>query len=163
MSSKWRSLIFVGLVCLFAFFAAGLVCAEEGKKYGKLYLNEYEPRNAEETAIIAMLVEYQAAFNAHDLQKFVSFFTKDGIYRPCGSSSSPIGSKKCQDTLVYNFGSYKFETYYDPQISIDGDKAVVNLLIESGFYLGDYTAWMQKVGKVWRITKNDYANVRYKS
>ena len=47
-------------------------------------------------------------------------------------------------------------------ISVNGDKAIVKLLLESGEYLADYTATMQKMGQSWLISKNEYENERYK-
>ena len=39
---------------------------------------------------------------------------------------------------------YQYETYYDPQVSLNGDKAVVKLLLETGPYLADYTFSLSK-------------------
>jgi ketosteroid isomerase-like protein len=150
------------LLCLSLLLALAPIDAQQGKKYGKLYLKEYQAKTDDEIAIIDTLMQYEAAFNAHDLEKFVSLFIEDGVYRPCGTVAQPVASKACQDVLKYNFTAYKFETYYDPVISIEGNTATVKLLIETGNYLGDYTVWMRKVGEVWLISKNDYTNTRWK-
>jgi hypothetical protein len=160
--TKNKKAAFTALACVLALVAAIPVAAQQGKKYGTRLLKEYAPKTAEEAAVLKVLICYQDAFNAHDLQKFVSMFVKDGAYRPCGSTSQPIASKECQQILTYNFGAYGFETYYDPQISVDGRKATVKLLAESGDYLADYTLWMQKVGPAWFVLKNDFINIRQK-
>lgn len=160
--AKSKTAAFAALACVLALFAAIPVAAQQGKKFGTLYLKEYQPKTAEEAAILNVLIDYQDAFNAHDLQKFVSMFVKDGAYRPCGSISRPITSKECQQTLAYNFDFYRFETYYDPRISVDGRTAVVKLLLETGDFLTDYTVWMQKVGPAWYVSKNDFINIHSK-
>jgi hypothetical protein len=160
--TKSRKAAFAALACVLTLVAAIPVAAQQGRKYGTLYLKEYQPKNADEAAIIKVLIDYEDAFNAHNLQKFVSLFVKDAVYRPCGSISQPIASKECQQILTYNFGAFGFETFYDPQISVDGGKATVKLLGESGDYLADSTLWMQKVGPAWFVSKNDFTNVRYK-
>jgi hypothetical protein len=136
--------------------------AQEGKKYGKLYLKEYQAKNADEAGIMKTLMQLEGAFNSHDLEKFVSSFAKDAVYRPCGSSANPIASKECRDTIKYNFGAFKYENYYDPEISVEGDTATVKMLLKSGGWLAGYTAWLKKVGEAWLITKNDYTNEQYK-
>jgi len=162
MAASGRKGMAVGFLCLLAILASVPLFAQEGKKYGKLFLKEYQPKNEDEASIIQTLMQLEGAFNSHDLQTFVSSFTKDAAYRPCGAGQSPIASKACQDRIKLNFVSFMYETYYDPEISIDGDKAAVKLRLKTGGWLADYTAWLQKAGKVWLITKNDYENEVYK-
>jgi BlaR1 peptidase M56 len=134
-----------------------------GKKYGSLYLREYRAKTADEATILAMLTQYESAFNSHDLSKFLSLFARDGVYHPCGVSAKlPIASKDCQDLIVYNFGFLKFERYFDPRISVNGRRAVVNLLLETGDYLADYTFLLSKPDRGWIVSATDYASVRWK-
>ena len=79
---------------------------------------------------------------------------------PCGSSylKLPAASQDSQDTITRNFGSFKFETYYDPAIAVKGNKAVVKLLIETGAYLADYTFTLKKDGKAWQVLETAYAH-----
>jgi hypothetical protein len=154
--------ILVILTCLLFLGSASAVGAQQAKKFGQLYLKEYQAKDQTEVEIINTLLQYEGAFNAHDLQKFVSLFTENGQYRPCGANTHPIADKACQAVLSYNFKAYGFETYYDPQISVDGDRATVRLLLETGSNLGDYTLWLQRVGEMWLVSKNDYSNTRYK-
>jgi hypothetical protein len=87
------------------------VFAQQGKKYGKIYLREYQAKNADEAAILDTLIQYEKGFNSHDLQKLLSFFSKDAVYHPCGVDTKyPIGSRDCQHRLRYNFISFGFET-----------------------------------------------------
>lgn len=153
-----RVRVLVSLVCFLSLLTISPIAAEQGKKYGKLYLKEYQALNDDEAAIIKTLMQLEDAFNSSDLQKFVSSFTKDAVYRPCGAFGRPIASRECQDKIKFNFGSFKYETYYDPEITVNGDKATVKLLLKTGGYLADYTAWLRKVGQVWLISKNDYEN-----
>jgi beta-lactamase regulating signal transducer with metallopeptidase domain len=135
-----------------------------GKKYGKLYLTEYSARTADEASILNLLVRYEAAFNSHDLQKLLSLFAKDATYRPCGVDwKDSIGSKQCQDRLRLNFDVFRFETYYDPRITVNGDHAVVALLLESGDYLADYFFVLKKDNLGWLVWQADYANDHAKS
>lgn len=159
-----RSVI-VSLVCLFSLVATAPIMAEQGKKYGKLYLKEYQTKTAEEEAILKTLIQYEAAFNSHDLLKLLSLFTKDAVYMPCGTGYTkyPIGSKDCQNILKRNFSSFGFETYYDPEISVNGSKAVVKLLIETGGYLADYTFHLSKRGQGWLVSEANYKNDRSKN
>jgi len=125
-------IILISFVCLLSLLAINPITAQEGKRYGKISLKEYEPKTGDEATIIDTLIEYENGFNSHDIQKLLSFFAKDAMYRPCGKNTKyPIGSKACQNLIKYNFGSFKFETYYDPRISVNGNKAVVNLLLET--------------------------------
>jgi hypothetical protein len=152
-------MIRLGIVCLLSLLTIAPITAEQGKKYGKLYLKEYQPKTAEETAIIKTLIQYEAAFNTHDLRSFVSCFTKDAIYMPCGDGvKRPIASKDCQDIVVRNFGSFGFETYYDPSITVNGSKAVVKLLIETGVYLADYTFNLSMKDQEWLVSEAEYTN-----
>ena len=130
------------------------------KKYGKLYLREYQTKGADEAAIIDLLAQYEAAFNSHDLQKFLSFFTKDAIYMPCGSGymTFPAASQDSQDRITRNFGSFGFETYYDPVITVKGNKANVKLLVETGSYLADYAFTLRKGAEGWQISETAYAH-----
>ena len=154
-----RTGVMVILVCLSLLLLLTPISAQQGKKYGELYLNEYEAKTADEETIIDTLVQCEAAFNSDDLEKFVSLFTEDGVYRPWGAGESPIASDFCQTILKYNFISYN-ETFYDPVISVVGNTATVKLLLEAGNILFDYIVWMQKVGAVWLISKNDYSHRR---
>lgn len=144
--------------------ASGLdASGQGGKKYGTLYLKEYQPKTADEEAVLDTLVQYESAFNSHDLQKLLSLFATDAVYRPCGVDVKySIGSKDCQERIKYNFGFFKFETYYDPRILFDGPRAVVKLLLETGDYLADYTFVLSRQGKAWLVSGADYTNDRPK-
>jgi beta-lactamase regulating signal transducer with metallopeptidase domain len=135
-----------------------------GKKYGKLYVKEYSAKTADEASIQNLLIHYEAAFNSHDLQKLLSFFAKDAIYHPCGVDwKDSIGSKQCQDRLRLNFDVFRFETYYDPRITVNADHAVVTLLLETGDYLADYVFVLKRDGDGWLVSAADYANDHAKS
>lgn len=164
MHSNAKNTFLVGFVCLLAFLATIPLSAQEGKKYGKLYLREYQAKTADEAAIVNVLMQYDAAFNSHDLQKLLSFFAKDAIYMPCGNSYEkyPAASKECQNIIKRNFGLFGFETYYDPTIAVNGNKAIVKLLIETGDYLADYTFFLTRVGQDWQVQEADYTNDRGK-
>jgi hypothetical protein len=158
-----RVRILVGLACILSLLVATPIVAQQGKKYGKLYLKEYKAKTPDEAAIIKLLIQYQDAWNSHDIQKFISLFAKGGTYMPCSTYTTyPIASQKCQDATKTNFGTLKFETYYDPLISVNGDKAVVKALIETGAYLADYTFTLQRNGKDWLVQDARYANDHYK-
>ena len=133
---------------------------ERAKKYGKLYLREYQAKSADEAAIIDMLAQYEAAFNSHDLQKFLSFFTKDATYMPCGSGymTFPAASQDSKDRITRNFGSFVFETYYDPVITVKGNKADVKLLLESGSWLADYAFTLRKGTPGWQVFATAYTH-----
>ncbi|HVO40762.1 MAG TPA: M56 family metallopeptidase, partial [Spirochaetia bacterium] len=56
---------------------SGLVAPGQAqKKYGNVALAEYRGRTPDETAIVAMLVRYESAFNAHDLPALLSLFAR---------------------------------------------------------------------------------------
>jgi ketosteroid isomerase-like protein len=133
---------------------------DTGKKYGRLYLTEYQVKTADEAKILDTLIKYEDAFNSHDLQKFLSCFAKDAVYMPCGTDYTkyPIGSQDCQDIIVRNFDTFKFETYYDPKISVSVSKAVVKLLLETGEYLADYTFALRREGQGWLVSETNYQN-----
>jgi hypothetical protein len=152
------------LVCLFSIAIFTPISAQQGKKFGAHYLKEYHAKNADETAILDTLMQYETAFNAHDLQKMIALFTKDGIYMPCGNNyiRYSISSKDCQTVLQRNFSLFGFETYYDPQIKVNGDKAAINLLLETGAYLADYQFTLQKVNQRWLVLDAEYTNDRNK-
>jgi len=157
--STVRNLIFIVFVCLVSLLMINPITAQEGKKYGKLYLKEYKAKTADEAAILDILIQYEKSFNSHDLQGLLAFFAKDAIYRPCGVDSHyPVASQGCQNIIKYNFGSFKFETYYDPEMSVNGNEAVVKLLLETGVYLADYKFVFRKDGHAWLISKNDFSN-----
>jgi hypothetical protein len=152
------------LVCLFGIAILGPISAQQGKKYGTHYLKEYQAKNADETAILDILLQYEKAFNSHDLRKMVALFTNDGIYMPCGNNyiRYSIGSKDCQTVLQRNFSLFGFETYYDPHISVNGDKATINLLLETGTYLADYKFILRKADQHWLVLDAEYTNDRDK-
>ena len=162
-----KGVILFGLAALLL-GAAVLVSAageDTGKKYGTVYLTEYQVRNADEAAILDGLIQYENAFNSHDLRKLLSLFSKGAIYMPCGTEYTryPIASQDCQDVLARNFSIFKFETYYDPEITVKGSKAVVHLLLETGDYLAEYTFVMNKEGQSWLVSEASYKNDRGKS
>jgi hypothetical protein len=144
--------------------ASGFDAPEQAvKKYGSLLLREYRPKTPDEAGILATLTQVEAAFTSHDLQKFVSLFAMDAVYHPCGVSAKfPIESKHCRDMIEYNFGLLKFERYYDPRISVDGRRAVVKILLETGGFLADYTFVLARQDRGWMVSETDYANVRWK-
>jgi len=150
------------LVVSFGLLLAVPTPAQQGKKYGTLFLKEFQPKNAEETDVVNVLMQYEAAFNSHDLERLVSLFGKDAIYYPCGYMKCRIANKDCQDRTRANFSIYGFETYYDPQILLNGDKAIVKLLLETGALLVDYTFSLSKESGEWRVAETSYINVRYK-
>ena len=150
----------ISFLCVLALLVANPLSAQEGKKYGKLYLKEYQAKNIDEAGILKTLMQFEEAFNSHDLQKFVASFTKDAVYRPSETYPRPIVSKECQDAIEHNFHVFKYERYYDPEITVGGDTATVKMTLHTRLYLADYTVWMQKIGEVWLIKKNDYTNVQ---
>jgi hypothetical protein len=153
-----RNGIVTSIVCLLLVLAIFPISAE-GKKYGKLYLREYQAKDADEAAILDTLIQYEKAFNSHDLEKLDLFFEKDAVYHPCGISNKyPISSGDCQKRLKVNFALYRFETYYDPEISVNGSEAVVKLLLETGSYLADYTFSLKKESQGWLVAAADYTN-----
>jgi hypothetical protein len=136
---------------------------QEGKKYGKLYLREYPAKTPDEGAILYTLMQYETAFNSHDLQGLVVLFANDGSYRPCGAVRKySIGSRDCLDQIRENFIFFKFENFYDPAMTINGDKAAVKLLVESGDYLADYTFALKRKGLNWLVSEADYSNEHVK-
>jgi hypothetical protein len=58
-----RVRILVGLACIFSLLAAVPTVAQQGKKYGKLYLKEYTAKTPDEAAIIKLLIQYQDAWD----------------------------------------------------------------------------------------------------
>ena len=164
MRNRLQNLALIFVVCLAGLVAISPIAAQQGKKYGKLYLKEYQPRSADEKAIVDVLLQYEQAFNSHDLQKLTSFFVKDAVYHPCGIDAKyPIASSDCQKRLKVNFTLFRFETYYDPEISVNGDTATANFLLETGDYLADYTFSLKRDGQSWLISAADYVNDRDKS
>jgi hypothetical protein len=157
--NRGRKFCVISLLCLLSFVVTIPLAAEQGKKYGKLYLREYTAKGADEAAILDTLLQYERAFNSHDLKTLLSFFANDATYHPCGVDNKyAIGAKDCQNRIKVNFVSFGFETYYDPVISIKGNEAVVKLLLETGDYLADYTISLKKDDQSWLISACDYAN-----
>ena len=160
--TRKRNAITIGFVCLLSLSLIHCISAE-GKKYGKLYLREYQAKDADEAAILDTLIQYEKAFNSHDLEKLDSFFEKDAIYHPCGIDNKyPISSGDCQKRLKVNFAVFRFETYYDPEISVSGNEAAVKLLLETGNYLADYSFSLRKESQGWLVASADYTNDHYK-
>jgi len=136
---------------------------QAGKKYGQLYLGEYSAKDGDEAAILDTLVQYERAFNSHNLQKLVSLFTKDGLCRPCGASRKySIESPDWREQIRDNFIFFKFETFYDPRMTVHRGTATVKLLLESGDYLADYSFELTRNGQGWLVSKADYSNERVK-
>lgn len=144
--------------------ASGIETISQGeKKFGKLYLREYRAKTTDERAILDTLMQYETAFNSHDSQKLVSLFANEGSYRPCGASRKySIGSRDCLERIKDNFIFFKFEIFYDPLITIHGDKAAVKLLLESGDYLADYSFVLKRKGRNWLVSEADYSNEHVK-
>ena len=154
--------LLIGVIAVLS--ASGIeTISQGGKKYGKVYIREYRAKTADETAILDTLMQCETAFNSHDLRKLVSLFANDGSYRPCGASRKySIGSQDCLERIKDNFIFFKFETFYDPSMTINGDKAAVKLLLESGDYLADYSFVLTRKGRSWLVSEADYSNEHVK-
>ena len=145
--------------------ALGAAGSDAGKRYGSLYLTEYKVRSAEEAGIVDALIQYEDAFNAHDLSKMLSLFAKGAVYMPCGGwyTKFHVESSYCQHIIERNFEIFKSEAFYDPRITLNGRTAVVGLLLESGFYLTDYTLVLKRGAHGWLVSDASYENERLKS
>ena len=156
--------ILVGLACILSLLATVNISCQQGKKYGKLYFKEYQAKNADEAAIINVLIQYQAAFGSHDIQKIVSLFDKNGTYM--GSTFMmryPIASQRGQDVVKDDFHAFGgFGNWYDPVITVSGDKAVVKVLVETKSFLSDNTFTLVRKGKDWLVSDTGYTNIRSK-
>jgi hypothetical protein len=154
--------LLIGVIAVLS--ASGIeTISQGGKRYGKLYLSEYRAKTTDERAILDTLMQYETAFNSYDLRKLVSLFANDGSYRPCGVNRKYlIGSQDCLDRIRDNFIFFRFETFYDPSMTINGDKAVVKLLLESGDYLADYSFVLKRKGRSWLVSEADYYNEHVK-
>ena len=165
-TSMKRNVALFGLAAL-AMGAALLLGAageDPGRKYGHLYLTEYQVRSAEEARILNTLIQYENAFNVHDERGLLSLFAEDALYMPCGwYTKFPVASADCRHIIQRNFSIFGFETFYDPSITVRGTSGVVQLLLESGPYLTDYTFVMKKVGLDWLVSDAFYRNNRVKS
>jgi len=154
--------VFVAFACVVSLLATVAISCQQGKKYGKLYFKEYQPKNADEAAIINVLNQYQAAYRSHDIQKFLSLFDKNGTYMSnTFGPHLPIASQRCQDLIKDDFrGSVN---WYDPVITVSGDKAVVKVLVEHFFFLTDNTFTLVRKDKDWLVLDAGWANGRSKS
>ena len=154
--------LLIGVIAVLS--ASGIeTTSQGGKKYGNLYLREYRAKATDERAILDTLMQCETAFNSQDLQKLVSLFAVDGSYRPCGVNRKySIGSQDCLDRIKDNFIFFRFETFYDPSMTINGDKATVKLLLESGDYLADYSFVLKRKGRSWLVSEADYSNEHVK-
>ena len=157
--------VLVVLACVLSLLATVAISCQQGKKYGKLYFKEYQPKNADEAAIINVLDQYGAVLRSHDIQKFVSLFDKNGTYESSTSANHlPVASQKCQDLIRDDFRSFgEFGNWYDPVITVGGDKAVVKVLAESKWFLTDDTFRLVRNGKDWLVSDVGYTNVRSKA
>ncbi len=162
-----KCLALSGLAALLLLAAAllGATGQDPGKRYGSLYLTEYRVRNADEARILDTLIQFENGFNSHSLQGMLSVFVQGGLYMPrtCWYTKFPVASPYCQRVIEQDFGMFKFQTFYDPAITVSGDTAVVRLLLETGDYLDDFTFTMEKEAGGWRVLDAWGRNDRVKS
>jgi len=161
-----KGLALSGLAALLLLAAAllGATGQDPGKKYGSLYLTEYKVRNADEARILDTLIQFENAFNSHSLPRMLSLFAPGGLYMPRTRwyTKFPVESPYCQQVIARNFDIFKFETFYDPVITVNGDRAMVRLLLESGDYLDDSTFTLEKEAAGWRVLDAGARNCRIK-
>ena len=151
--------VFVVLACVLFLLATVAISCQQGKKYGKLYFKEYQAKNADEAAIINVLNQYQAAFRSHDIQKLVSLFDKNGTYMSTTFQNHlPVASQQCQDRIKDDSRAFGgFWNWYDPVITVTGDKAVVKVLSEFKYFLEDDTYTLVREGNDWLLS--DFSHV----
>jgi beta-lactamase regulating signal transducer with metallopeptidase domain len=135
---------------------------DAGRKYGSVYLTEYNVRSADEAGILNTLIQFQEAYNSHSLGRLSAFFAKGASYMPCGYARLPIESPSCQAAIQRGFQIYPLQIYYDPAIVVHGRTAVVNVLLEAGYYLRDYTFLMEKAERGWLVQEAFYGSHRLK-
>ena len=164
MSSTIRKMLFFSLLCHLGLLVTVPLPAQERREIERLRLEEYQPKTSDEAAIVSLLIRFEGAFNSHDLQRTTSFFAPDATYMPCGNAYAkyPVASKECQDFIKRNFGWFGFEKYYDPSISVTGDRAVVTLFAETRTFFANYTFLLMRTVRGWRVLETSYADDRAK-
>ena len=128
---------------------------------GKVFLGDYKAKNTEEEKIIQTLISYEEAYNEHNLEGAFSYCTETVKLEPCAEfvQVSKEDFVKRFPGQFYIFPTYAF---YNPEIDIDGDKADLNLLLDTGEWTFDYKINMVKEKDNWLIQETAWKNIRIK-
>ena len=81
---------------------------------GKILLKEYKAKNADEEKIIATLINYEQAYNAHDKDKLLSFFSADAKLMPCGEMGIQVSKADYAKRFPSKWSSYPEYMFYGP-------------------------------------------------
>lgn len=90
---------------------------------GKVLLKEYKAQNAEEEKIIATLIDYEQAYNAHEKDKLLSFFSEDAKLMPCGEMGSLVSKVDYAKKFPDKWSSYPKYMFHIPAITTMGNLA----------------------------------------
>jgi ketosteroid isomerase-like protein len=153
----YRRLVFLFWGLFLAVFMLGCVTG----------LDSYKPKSTAESKIIKCLMDYQEAFNREDLAGCLSHFHENAQLQT--SSSGTMGSKKdFSDSLEFSWGYEQRIQFSSPDITINGDQAVVKIRSEwtisvdgpkghPGHSENEYS--MVRVGDRWLIMKYTFSAV----
>jgi len=152
----YRRLSFLFWGLFLAVFMLGCVTGGGGS------LNSYKPKSTAESQITKCLMDYQEAFNREDLAGCLSHFHENAQVQT--SSAGTMGSKKdLPDRLEYSWGFGTRIRFSIPDITINGDQAVVKIRSNwenkevTGHNENEYN--MVRVGDRWLIMESKYSAV----
>jgi len=126
---------------------------------GKVLLGDYKAQNAEEEKIVETLINYEKAYNEHNLERAFSYCTESVKLTPCAEyvEVSKEDFVKRFPGQFYIFPTY---TFYKPAIEVDGGKADLNLRLDAGRWAFDYKIIMVKEKDNWLIQETSWENIR---
>ena len=143
---KKRTLLL--LACLAWFYS--MICAA-----APVALRDYKPANAEEAAIISVVIAWEESFNNADQDKFRSIVADDAriMHGPQKKIYTKEEYVKILPERIKQMGIIKFS---NPKIRISGDTAKVQAYYEGKFAHMDYYFELKKFGDKWLIIANSF-------
>ena len=136
------------LVALFLFIPFTLSNAQSVK------LKNYKAKNPDEAAIIELLQDYLEGWQKEDKQKILSCFHENSQYMD--KRGKYITKKEMIETNISDWTNSKWYDFYDPKIKIDGDKAVVNLVVARSMGIRQANLQMLRENQKWQILKQEW-------
>jgi hypothetical protein len=123
---------------------------------GKVLLEDYKSKNAEEENVIATLIAYEKAYNKKDKELLITYFSENAKLMPCGEGPNQFSKVDYAKKFPDKWDSFPEYSFFNPEVTILEKKAEVKLNLYSGGWIKNYKIKLINKNGKWLIQETSF-------
>lgn len=117
-------------------------------------IEEYQVKNDDEKEIIDLLIKFTEIVNTGNTEQILTLFHENGIY-VTGRGNVALSKEKMAERKTEDWLDDGLRSFYDPQITINGNEAKVMVRAKFGNYKTYKIFTLVKENNEWLIMKRE--------